>query len=44
MKCKYRKKCKSYDEMSHTCNVDQEYYGNGRYAGCYRDMEDKNEN
>ena len=44
MKCKYRKKCKYYDKESPTCNLNGGmYYGETRPAGCYRDMEEKNE-
>lgn len=33
MKCKYYKKCKLYDENSHTCNVTGGMYGD-RQASC----------
>lgn len=44
MKCKYYKKCKLYDEVSHVCNETAGAYYEDRPAGCYRKMEKKNEN
>lgn len=42
-KCKYYKKCEKYSEVSVTCNkIGGEYYGSGRYAGCYIKLEEKN--
>lgn len=45
MKCKHHKKCKLYNELSPTCNkTGGMYYENLTVgAGCYRDMEEKNE-
>ena len=38
MKCKYWKKCKNYQDNSHTCNVSggMYYADETEPAGCYR--------
>ena len=41
-KCKYRKHCKLYSIDNYVCNESGgEFYGAGRYAGCYRSIEDQ---
>jgi len=41
-KCKYRKKCPDYSEVSYTCNkTGGMYYGEGRPSGCFRRMKEK---
>lgn len=43
MKCKYNKTCSGYDEVNTACTKNGgEYYGDGRYCGTYRNLEDKN--
>lgn len=40
-KCKHRKYCNIYKKDDHTCNeTGGEFYGAGRYAGCYRSLEE----
>lgn len=42
-KCKYNKICKNYSDISITCaKTAGEYYGDGRFAGCYRKLEVEN--
>jgi len=45
MKCRYWKKCKYYDDISVTCNLnDGMFYADATEpAGCYRRMEEEDE-
>jgi len=40
-KCKYCKTCALYDKTSRTCNKTGGMYYEGRPAGCYRELEAK---
>jgi len=40
-KCKYAGRCELYSEESNTCNITGGTYYEDRQAGCYRLMEEK---
>ena len=44
-KCKYRKVCKLYDELSPTCSQNNGMYYDDLKVGCgkYRDLEDEDD-
>lgn len=40
-KCDHRKHCNIYKKDDYTCNeAGGQFYGDGRYAGCYRSLEE----
>jgi hypothetical protein len=41
MKCKYKKICPYYNEVDHTCNIDQFKEEGESYCGKYRELDKK---